>query len=949
MAALSALNALQNLGKIIKLFKNTADALEKEKESIKSVKDFTAWLKKKINPFVADVGMIFYKKTLGKKLKISDAMTLITKSVSLVDNALAIAEENGKANPSSTVIKSKIAAIVSDITAITKPLAKLGGKDLWFLSIASAGISAVSNYIATTDGINDKEKTSLNKSYLTFLNSIDKEATKKIFDEALTAEIKSASKKDLDEVLKNGKLIKKLGGKITAPGGPLDLIFSFATGIFNGIDKYKSNLQKYTDDGIPEKIGKHDAVVDAIATIIHDTLSGFVKGADDVVFDFVQKIFRDEENIDENKTYVDAIADLFKKLNPKNSGTSGDDKIIYLFENKSMVYGDGGNDSIENYGFSNVTIWGGHDNDTIKSYKTDTATPQKNSIFGGTGDDKLYIYDKNSSVYGGAGIDGVYVVGTKNKIYGDAGNDAIYLDGADNTASGGAGNDIIVAAKNTLIEYTKGDGTDTIYNMDADDNLKISGSYKTAVSGNDVKITIGKGSILLVGMAGKDFKINGKTITRGKEDPTASITVPGFPYLPAIVESPIICGTEGNDYFFNYRHDVIIFALGGNDVIKNMHGSNTLIGGAGNDSIYNAYNAYRSLIDGSEGSDVICNDGDNVTIAGGDNNDSINNGGQWDGNWHSGGSNVMINGSTGDDDVWNYEHNVTIDGGAGNDFIGNSYYRADFVSINGGSGDDVISNIANNLTIIGGKGNDSISNEYNQSANVLFKYANGDGFDIIEGFNSTSTLNITADKYSTKKSGSDVIVTVGDGKITLVGAANLDKVNVDFTKVLTVTDKTKSPVTADSKTKIIDASTRTKAVNITGNKLANTISGGAKNDSLYGGNGNDSIVGNAGNDKIYGGKGNDTLLGGAGNDSLWGEAGADTFLYSKGDGKDIIYGFDSKDTLTLDGLDFKATYKNSAVTLKFDGGSVTLKDFTTKTFHINNDIYKISGSKFVKR
>ena len=91
------------------------------------------------------------------------------------------------------------------------------------------------------------------------------------------------------------------------------------------------------------------------------------------------------------------------------------------------------------------------------------------------------------------------------------------------------------------------------------------------------------------------------------------------------------------------------------------------------------------------------------------------------------------------------------------------------------------------------------------------------------------------------------------------------------------------------------------------------------------------------------------MIGGTGNDSLWGNDGADIFIYNSGDGKDVIFGFDSKDTLTLDSMDFTASYKNKAVTLTFEDGSVTLKDFTATTFHINDDTYKISGSKFVKK
>ena len=48
-------------------------------------------------------------------------------------------------------------------------------------------------------------------------------------------------------------------------------------------------------------------------------------------------------------------------------------------------------------------------------------------------------------------------------------------------------------------------------------------------------------------------------------------------------------------------------------------------------------------------------------------------------------------------------------------------------------------------------------------------------------------------------------------------------------------------------------------------------------------------------------------------------------------------------------LDFTASHKSGVVTLKFEEGSVTLKDFTATTFHINDDTYKISGSKFKKQ
>ena len=90
------------------------------------------------------------------------------------------------------------------------------------------------------------------------------------------------------------------------------------------------------------------------------------------------------------------------------------------------------------------------------------------------------------------------------------------------------------------------------------------------------------------------------------------------------------------------------------------------------------------------------------------------------------------------------------------------------------------------------------------------------------------------------------------------------------------------------------------------------LSGGFGNDKLYGGDGNDLLKGGAGNDRLYGDAGNDTLYGGVGADKLYGGAGADTFVFLSADestvgksGRDVIYGFNSKqgDRIDLSGFD----------------------------------------------
>ncbi|MBR0059865.1 MAG: hypothetical protein IJP68_00135, partial [Selenomonadaceae bacterium] len=435
-----------------------------------------------------------------------------------------------------------------------------------------------------------------------------------------------------------------------------------------------------------------------------------------------------------------------------------------------------------------------------------------------------------------------------------------------------------------------------------------------------------------------------------------------------------IIGGSGNDrlIFYNATNLSVNAGDGDNqinfgDLSYSINSSkNKILAGKGNDTIND--NSIYGSINAGAGDDSIKHVGANSTILGGKGNDWIDNDdGQRDyGHDTSISAYTLIDGGNGNDTLQNSCNSVTLLGGSGNDYL--STGGTDKVSIDGGSGNDTIYNVTDiniqlstNSTLIGGAGNDSIYNTGSNSTisggtgndtislgtalagrrparyevggeNILINYTNGDGFDLIQGFDSKATLLISGSEYSTKESGDDLIVTVGKGKITLEGAVGLSVPNIasDYVKV---TDSTKSPVTVGSSIKTIDASTRTKAVKITGNKLDNSISGGSDND------------------KLYGGKGDDYLSGGKGNDSLWGDDGADTFYYAKGDGKDIIYGFDSKDTLTFDNLDFTTSYSASKGKIVFsvDGGSVTLKDFTATTFHINDDIYKISGSKLKKQ
>ena len=601
--------------------------------------------------------------------------------------------------------------------------------------------------------------------------------------------------------------------------------------------------------------------------------------------------------------------------NMKTIGEDGDDYIlISSVASGAKGYGGNGNDSIENYG-SSITISGGDNDDDIKNYGS------KVSIEGGNGADtirnelrneynwntsewELVSLPDNVTISGGVGNDSIENYGSSVTIKGDDGDDTITnrAEAANSSINGGAGNDSI----NNWAGEVWNEETQKYEVTPSPDNMTLVGG-----SGNDTIYNEGSDG-LIDGGTNEDLLINGY-------------------------------------YFESERGGSNVSMLGGmgNDTIIS-HGSRALLdGGEDNDLIYNGYRYYApwNAFYDSDSDDY---NGNNSTILGG----------------------------IGDDTIENRGGKVTINAGIGNDTIRN-YGNSE--TINAGAGDDYIYNSGDNVTIETGKGNDSITNDGGE--NILFKYENGDGNDLIQGFNETSTLSIVVGTYSSQKSGDDVIVTVGTGNITLQGVANLNTLNIAGKKdatLLTVKDSTKSPVTVGASVKTIDASSRTKAVKITGNELANTIKGGSGKDTLSGGTGNDKLFGNAGNDSLNGGdgkdtlsgytgndillggngndslnggSGNDTLIGGKGNDSLWGDTGADTFIYESGDDKDYIFGFESKDTLRLDGLSFTSSYSKSkgTVTLKFNSGSITLKDYTATTFHIDNDTYKISGSKFKKQ
>ena len=595
------------------------------------------------------------------------------------------------------------------------------------------------------------------------------------------------------------------------------------------------------------------------------------------------------------------------------------------------------NNFATNY-WDTVTMKGGKGNDTI------TNSGSNVSIATGAAADVVKNYSGNVTISAGSGKDTITNEGVKVTIGGGKSNDSVENFGANSSIGGEDGNDVItnsISNFNTIAGFSLEQINNGIQKIN--DNFAWVSNGSAALTAYTIELVGGNNSTLNGG-AGKDSienyanksRIYGgdgvdslnnygykSTIYGGagadlifNGDSTVGIALVSLNSMATVSVSgneSKLYGGDGNDTVNNDSFGVKIYGQNGADSINNSGANTSIYGGADNDYVYNKGNesyislgdgvdsvwntAENSYILGGNGADVLINQGDGTHLYGNAGNDNLKNFG--DG--------VTLSGGKGNDTIYSSGEAATLSGGSGKDSLYNEGVNA---IILGGASKDTIYNEGDHVTISGGTGNDSISNK---GKHIVYQFGAGDGKDTIIGFNDGDTVQITEGSYTSKTSGKNVIVSVGNDKLTLKNASD---------KAINFITSSDSTISSDS--------------------VAKDVFGGTGDDKLYGG---------SGNDKIYGNKGNDSLWGNGGNDSLWGNAGADTFIYSSGDGKDIIYGFDDKDTLTLDNLDFTASYSKSkgTITFKVDDGSVILKDFTATTFHINDDTYKISGSKLVKK
>ena len=591
-------------------------------------------------------------------------------------------------------------------------------------------------------------------------------------------------------------------------------------------------------------------------------------------------------NFDYNAIYDD------EKSNIRIRATAGND-FIWVGGVNNTIYGGDGNDLPENNDSSNYFILGNGNNDMLNN--GDSAT-----IVTGDGNNRIGNNKSYARVTTGGGNDTIENhSGSEN--YFDAGGGDDFLDiiapsresslsGDNLTVKGGGGNDTIASwggwsdgnvINNNL--YDGGAGNDYLGIANAQLSTIIGGTGDDTISlwndakSNMIQYAAGDGNDIINGFSNTDT----------------------FQITSGFISSSVY---SGNDLILTISDSDSI----GSVTITDVKDQDIAIKPTSNIEAepafeFNTAKTIATLNNNFEGTFDLADYSTVKTVVGSQNNNDLE-----------------ILGNAKNNNLYGGRGHDNIDGKAGNDYLV------------GNEGDD---------TLNGGRGNDTL---YGGNGSDLFIYNNGDGNDLILDYTSgTDTLNINNGTIKQASlSGSDVILTVGTGTITLKDAKgekitivdeNDDSFDTIINDELVIFDEDESPVKLGEAYRSADASNRTIAIQITGNSKNNTIQGGAKADTLSGGAGNDSIVGNAGNDVLKGDGGNDTLNGGKGNDTLTGGAGKDVFVISAGAGNDVITDYTSgEDKIKISGGTLKSitTVSSSSkdIVFNFSSGKVTVKN-----------------------
>ncbi len=490
-----------------------------------------------------------------------------------------------------------------------------------------------------------------------------------------------------------------------------------------------------------------------------------------------------------------------------------------------------------------------------------TASGDRDIVLGQDANETIYGIQGHDVLDGGKGDDYVFGYAGDDTILGGAGDDHLYGDEGSDTLIGGSGNDQLLGGSgNDVYRFGRGDGQDWFCEGDVSPGNFDVIELGAGITVDNIKITRSENAALILNFIGSTDKITVAGYFNGDG-------LSGY-----LIEE--IRFADGTVWDLNKVKALAIQSTGGGDTLYGYATGDAISGGAGNDYIY-----------GKAGDD-------------------------------------LLRGDVGGDSLYGEAGNDTLEGGADDDYL------------YGGQGDDVL---------VGGVGNDYL---YGEAGNDIYRFGRSDGQDIV-GENDTTAGNKDVIELGAGISTSDVRITRSGDYMILNILGSTDKVTVsnyfynDGDSAYLVEEIRFADGTVWDLNKVKELAIQSTDGNDTlyGYATADTISGGAGNDYIYGkagddllrgeggrdylygeagndtlegggdddtlsgGEGSDVLRGEEGNDALYGGGGSDVLTGGAGNDYLYGEAGNDVYRFSRGDGQDSVYDYDTtvgnKDVIEL--------------------------------------------------
>lgn len=567
-----------------------------------------------------------------------------------------------------------------------------------------------------------------------------------------------------------------------------------------------------------------------------------------------------------------------------------------------------------------------------------------NTIYGSSGNDRIVPGSGVSSetVYGGGGDDTLYAYFGSDSIYGEDGNDTISVFAGNHTVDGGAGDDRII-----LLDYFTGYQS-TMNGGEGFDTLDLSSSILSTITLS--------GNTLTTPEFGTYFIENFEAVRgTGGNNTIYGDANKSYHLYGGFGNDVIYAGNQG-DYLYGEEGFDTLYGGDGDDVLDGGALTDTLIGGLGNDTYVYRHPGSVDTINDAGG------DADRLLIGGGIKIADMQ---------------IGYSGST-MDIFFNSQRMIEVLNATASGAI-------EFIDFEDGSRYDVVNDI---YTLMGTEETDTLTasgsenrmfgldgDDTLEATSGINVFDGGSGDDILRGGNNSDLYIFSQgqdviEEATDSQSSSDAIffgggflpeyldfyrivdedtsahddLIIGDGfgnTVTIKGQFAAIPTSIEsfrFSEDIWLPHTTGIDDIAYSDiVSVLDIRVATYGSD-NDNVLHGVQSGALPNDYLYGFGGDDIIWGYDGDDVISGGAGDDTLHGGSGNDE---------YLFSNGDGADVIV----EQSGSLDRIRFDETVSIASVAYIQDGDDLLIRygtgtdNITVSNFFLHDD-FKIEEVAF---